>query len=154
MPSQPATVPQEQDNPEGATRATSPQERNAPEGVTRATYSEIQEVMENLSTALPRGIESGDAQVLELARTLWAAAFRVGDDTEEDEEVPTCNTLERVLMLVRRAFDELILPATSVSFPYTSNWFPDFPVLPRGTAHLRLVRGRPSRRQVRGEHVR
>jgi hypothetical protein len=55
-----------------------------------------------------------------------------------------CNTLERGLVWARHAFDELILPATSVSFPCASNLFPIFPVLPRGLAHLRLVRSRPS----------
>jgi hypothetical protein len=39
-----------------------------------------------------------------------------GDDTEDDNEVAARNTLERRLEWVRRAFDELILPATSVSF--------------------------------------
>jgi hypothetical protein len=59
---------------------------------------------------------SGEARALELACTPWAAVFGSGDDSEDDEEVAACNTLERGLNWVRRAFDELILPATSVSF--------------------------------------
>jgi hypothetical protein len=57
---------------------------------------------------------------------MWAAAFEVGDDTEDDEEAAACNTLERRLVWARRVFDELILPATSVTFSYTSNLFSDF----------------------------
>jgi hypothetical protein len=45
-----------------------------------------------------------------------AASFKAGDDTEDDEEVAACNTLERGLEWAHRAFDELILPTTSVSF--------------------------------------
>jgi hypothetical protein len=59
---------------------------------------------------------SCEAQVLELACAPWAATFEAGDDAEEDEETTTCNTLEHRLLWVRRAFDELILPTTSVSF--------------------------------------
>jgi hypothetical protein len=61
---------------------------------------------------LPQGATSGEAQTLELACTPWAAASEHGDD----EEVAACNTLERGLNWARRAFDELILLATSVSF--------------------------------------
>jgi hypothetical protein len=46
----------------------------------------------------------------------WAAAFEAGDDAEDDEEAAACNTLERGLAWARCALDELILPATSVSF--------------------------------------
>jgi hypothetical protein len=54
------------------------------------------------------------------------AAFEVGDDTEDDEEAATCNTLERGLAWERRVFGELILLATSVSFPCASNLFSNF----------------------------
>jgi hypothetical protein len=138
-PIQPATVPQEHDAPEGATRAASP---------------EIQEVRENWGAALPRDVGGRDARALELARTPWTAAFEVGDDVEDDEEAVACNTLERGLAWACRAFDELILPTTSVSFPCASNLFPVFSVLPGGVAHLRLVRGRPLRRLVGGERAR
>jgi hypothetical protein len=43
-------------------------------------------------------------------------AFESGDDAEDDEEVVARNTLERGLEWARCAFDELILPATSVIF--------------------------------------
>jgi hypothetical protein len=49
---------------------------------------------------LSQGAAGGEAQVLELAYTLWAATSGLGDR----------------LNWVRRTFDELILPATSVSF--------------------------------------
>jgi hypothetical protein len=78
------------------TRAASPQERNAPEGTTRAASPEIQEAEENSGAALPQGVGGGEAQVLELARAPWAAAFEVGDDTEDDEEAAACTTLEEV----------------------------------------------------------
>jgi hypothetical protein len=44
------------------------------------------------------------------------AAFESGDNAEDDEEVAPRSTLERRLEWARRAFDELILPATSVGF--------------------------------------
>jgi hypothetical protein len=42
--------------------------------------------------------------------------FRVRDESEDDEDIAACNTLERGLNWAWCAFDELILPATSVSF--------------------------------------
>jgi hypothetical protein len=63
-----------------------------------------------------QGAASGVAQVLELACTSWVATFKSGDDAEDDEEVAVRNTLERGLNWARRDFDEMILPATSVSF--------------------------------------
>jgi hypothetical protein len=92
------------------------QEHIAPKVTTRAASPEIREVEEDTSAALLQGAASGEAQTLELACTPWAAAFESGDDAEDDEEVTACSTLERGLEWVRRAFDKLILPATSVSF--------------------------------------
>jgi hypothetical protein len=66
--------------------------------------------------AAVQGHASGEAQTLELACTSWVAAFESGDDAEDDEEVAARSTLERGLEWAHRAFDELILPATSVSF--------------------------------------
>jgi hypothetical protein len=59
----------------------------------------------------------GGAQSLELACAPWATTSGLGVDSEDDEEVAACNTLERGLTWARRAFDELILPTTSVSHP-------------------------------------
>jgi hypothetical protein len=59
---------------------------------------------------------SGEAQTLELSCTPWTAAFEAGDDAEDDEEVVARNTFERGLAWAHRAFNVLILPATSVSF--------------------------------------
>jgi hypothetical protein len=58
----------------------------------------------------------GEARTLELACTLWAATSRLGVDSEDDEEVAARNTLERGMTWACRAFDELILLTTSVSF--------------------------------------
>jgi hypothetical protein len=136
------------------TRAASPQEHDAPEGTTRVASPEIQEAEENSGAALPQGVGGGEAQVLDLARAPWAAAFKVGDDTEDDEEAAACNTLECGLAWALCVFDELILPAAPVSFPCVSNLFSNFPVLPRGVSHLRLVQSSPSRRLVGGERAR
>jgi hypothetical protein len=69
-----------------------------------------------VGAALLQGAASGEAQTLELACTSWTATSESGDDAEDDEKVAARNTLERGLNWARRAFDELILPATSVSF--------------------------------------
>jgi hypothetical protein len=57
-----------------------------------------------------------EARTLELACASWAASSGLGADSEDDEEATTRNTLERGMTWAHRAFDELILPATSVSF--------------------------------------
>jgi hypothetical protein len=57
-----------------------------------------------------------EARTLELVCASWAASFGIGTDSEDDEEAAARNTLERGMTWARRAFDELILPATSVSF--------------------------------------
>jgi hypothetical protein len=98
------------DEPAGAV-----QERAPSEGTTRAASPEIQDV-EEAGAALLQGASSGEAQPLELACSSWAATSESGDDAEDDKEVAAHNTLERGLNWARRAFDELILPATSVSF--------------------------------------
>jgi hypothetical protein len=95
--------------------AAAAQEQAAPEGTARVASPEIQEV-EETGASLSQGAGSGEARALKLACTLWAATIGSGDDSEEDEEVATCNTLEDGLNWARRAFDELILPATTVSF--------------------------------------
>jgi hypothetical protein len=96
--------------------ATAPQEHVAPEGMTRVASPEIQEAVEDSGAALSQGTTSGEAQALELACILWVAAFKAGDDAEDDDEVAARNTLECMLEWARRAFDMLILPTTSVSF--------------------------------------
>jgi hypothetical protein len=96
--------------------AAAAQERVAPEDTTRVASPEIQEVEEAVGTALLQGVTSGEALVLDLACTSWAATSGSGDDTEDDEEAAARNTLERGLNWARHAFDELILPATLISF--------------------------------------
>jgi hypothetical protein len=95
--------------------ATALQERVAPEDTTRSVSPEIQEAEEGAGAALLQGAAGGEAQTLELACTSWAATSESSDDAEDDEEVAARNTLERGLNWACRAFDELILPATSVS---------------------------------------
>jgi hypothetical protein len=84
--------------------------------VTRSASAEIQEVEEDSGAALPQGVGSGEAQTLELARVPWVTDFKVGDDAKDDEEAAACNILERGLAWARRAFDDSVLPVTSVSF--------------------------------------
>jgi hypothetical protein len=91
------------------------QERVAPEEAARATSPEILEAEEDAGAALLQGTVSGETQTLELACTSWAATSEPGDNTEDDEEVAARNALERGLNWARRAFDELILPVTTVS---------------------------------------
>jgi hypothetical protein len=98
--------------------AATVQEPVALETMTEATSLEIQEV-EETGASLSKGAVVGETQSLELACTSWAATSGLGVDSEDDEEVAARNTLERGLTWARRAFDELILPATSVSF---SRW--------------------------------
>jgi hypothetical protein len=96
--------------------AAASQERVAPKGTTRAASPEIQGAEEGTGAALLQGAVSGEARTLELVCTPWVAAFESSDDTEDDEEVATRNTLERGLEWACRVFDELIFPATFVSF--------------------------------------
>jgi hypothetical protein len=65
---------------------------------------------------LSQGAIGGEAQALELACTSWVATSGLGDISEDDEKVAARNTLERGLTWMHRAFDEVILPVTSVSF--------------------------------------
>jgi hypothetical protein len=65
-----------------------------------------------------------------------------------------CNTLDRGLAWARCTFDDLILPATSVSFLAWVTCFFDFLVLPRSVTHSCLARGRPMRHHVGGERAR
>jgi hypothetical protein len=61
-------------------------------------------------------VAGGEDQALELACTSWRATSGSDNISEDDEEVAAHSTLERGLNWVHRAFDEIILPATSVSF--------------------------------------
>jgi hypothetical protein len=83
--------------------------------MTRAASPEIQEA-EEMGTSLSQGAVGGEARTLELACASWEATSGLGVDSEDNEEVAARNTLERGMTWARRAFDELILLATSVSF--------------------------------------
>jgi hypothetical protein len=86
-----------------------------PETVARATTPEIQ-VAEETGASLSQGAAGGEARTLELACSSWAATTELDTNSEDDEEAAVRHTLERGMTWARRAFDELILPATSVSF--------------------------------------
>jgi hypothetical protein len=90
------------------------QELAVPETMTRATTPEIQEA-EETEASLSQGAMGGEARTLELACTSWATTSGIEIDSEGDEEAVTRHTLERGMTWARRAFDELILPTTSVS---------------------------------------
>jgi hypothetical protein len=90
------------------------QESAIPETMTRATSPKIQEA-EETGTSLSQGAVGGETRTLALTCTSWAATSGLDADSEGDEEAATRHTLERGMTWVRRAFDELILPATSVS---------------------------------------
>jgi hypothetical protein len=91
------------------------QESAAPEMMTRAASLVIQEA-EEMGASLSQGAVGGEARTLELVCTSWVASSGLDVDSEDDEEAAACNTLERGMTWARRAFDELILSATSVSF--------------------------------------
>jgi hypothetical protein len=92
------------------------QERVAPRGHDKGCHPEIQEAEEDLGAALSQDAASGGAQALELSCAPWAAAFEASEDADNDDEVVARNTLKRRLEWARHAFEELILPAASVSF--------------------------------------
>jgi hypothetical protein len=82
--------------------------------MTRATSTDIQEAKET-GASMSQGAVGREAQTLELACTSWAATSGLDADSEDEEEATTHDTLERGMTWAHRAFDELILPATSVS---------------------------------------
>jgi hypothetical protein len=86
-----------------------------PETVARAITPEIQ-VAEETGASLSQGAAGGDAWTLELACSSWATTTRLDTDSEDDKEAAARHTLEHGMTWARRAFGELILPATSVSF--------------------------------------
>jgi hypothetical protein len=126
------------------------QERVAPEDMTRAASPDIQEVEEDAGATLLQGAASGGAQSLELACTSWAAT---SDDAEDDEEVAARNTLECGLNWAGHTFDELILPATAVSFCTCNSYLQLSNLFEKCRLSLSCS-GRPSRHQVRGEPTR
>jgi hypothetical protein len=75
------------------------------------------------------------------------ATHRLDADSEDDEEVAARHTLECGMTWARRAFDELILPATSVSF-LAKDYLLEPAVISGYASHLVLVGCRPSSLQV------
>jgi hypothetical protein len=96
--------------------ATIVRESAAPEMMTRGASLEIREA-EEIRASLSQGAAGGEARTLDLACASWAVTFGLDDDSDDDEEVVARHTFERGMTWVRCAFDELILPATSVSLP-------------------------------------
>jgi hypothetical protein len=99
VPDEPAAVVQESATPVAMTRATSPEIREA----------------EETGASMSQGAVGREAQTLELVCTSWAATSGLNADSEGDEEATARHTLECGMTWARRAFDELILPTTSVS---------------------------------------
>jgi hypothetical protein len=91
------------------------QESAVPETVAGATTLEIW-VAEEMGASLSQSAAGGEAQTLELVCTSWAATSGLDANSEDDEEAAVRHTLERGMTWAHQAFDELILPATSVSF--------------------------------------
>jgi hypothetical protein len=106
--------------------ATTAQESAIPETVARAATPEIQ-VAEETGAPLSQGATGGEAQTLELVCTSWAATSGLDTNSEDEEEATECHTFERVMTWARRAFHELILPATSMSFLVKDSFF-DFTI--------------------------
>jgi hypothetical protein len=86
-----------------------------PETVARAITPEIQ-MAEETGAPLSQGAAGGGARTLELACSSWATTTGIDADSEDDAEAAARHTLEHGITWARRAFDKLILPATSVSF--------------------------------------
>jgi hypothetical protein len=91
------------------------QEPAAPTTMTRAASPEIREA-EEIGASLSQGAEGGEARTLDLACGSWAATSGLNADSEDDEEAAAHHTLEHGMTWARCSLDELILPATSVSF--------------------------------------
>jgi hypothetical protein len=121
------------------------QELAVPETMTRATTPEIQEA-EETEASLSQGAMGGEARTLELACTSWATTSGIEIDSEGDEEAVTRHTLERGMTWARRAFDELILPTTSVSSLVKILF--DFAIFSSYASHSGFVGCRPSSLQV------
>jgi hypothetical protein len=122
------------------------QEFAVPETVAGATTLEIQ-VAEETGASLSQGAAGGDARTLELACSSWATATGLDADSEDDEEAAARHTLERGMTWARRAFDELILPATLVSF-FVKNSFFDSVIFLSFTSCFNSVGHRRSSLQV------
>jgi hypothetical protein len=94
-------------------------------------------VAKETEASLSQGAAGGETRTLEFVCTSWAATSGLDADSEDDEEAATCHTLECGMTWARRAFDELILPTTSVSYlvkdssliPRSSRTTPVIPVL-------------------------
>jgi hypothetical protein len=93
----------------------------ASETATRATSPEIQEA-EEAGASMSQGVVGDEARTLELACAPWAASSGLGADSKDDEEAAARNTLEHGMTWACHAFDEFILPATSVSFLVRGNF--------------------------------
>jgi hypothetical protein len=110
----PAT-PVDETTPMESPSLAAPQEHDALGSVVGATSLKIQEIGKGSGAAQPPELDEGDAQIFNLARFSWATAFEADASAGENEESAACHSLERGLLWARRAFDQLILPRTTVS---------------------------------------
>lgn len=75
----------------------------------------IQEVWEGSGAGLLPELEENGTPITDLVCSTWAATYEVDALDDEGEEAVSCCRLKRGLGWAHRAFDELILPATTVS---------------------------------------
>jgi hypothetical protein len=122
------------------------QESATPGTMTRVASPEILEA-EETGASLSQGATSCEARTLELACASWAVTSGLDANSEDDEEVAACHTLECGMTWARDAFDELILPATSVSF-LVKDYLLDSAVFLGYASYLVLVSCRPSSLQA------
>jgi hypothetical protein len=121
------------------------QESAVPETVDRVTTPEIQ-VAEETEVSLSQGAVRGETRTLELACTSWAVTSGLDANSEDDEKAAARHTLEHGMTWAHRAFDELILPATSVSF--LSGFFFDSAIFSSYASYSGSVGCSPSSLQV------
>jgi hypothetical protein len=79
------------------------------------TSTKIQEVGEGSGAGLKPEIKEDGAQITDIMRSTWATAYEAGVSDDEGEEAASYCLHERGLGWARRAFDELILPVTTVN---------------------------------------
>jgi hypothetical protein len=78
--------------PTASPSLSAPQEHDALRSVAGATSLEIQEAGEGSGVAQLPEPEEGDAQISDLVRISWVAAFEAGAHVDEDEESGACHS--------------------------------------------------------------
>jgi hypothetical protein len=128
------------------------QAHDVPGSAAGVTSPEIQEVREGSGTGLLPEHEEGGAWISDLAPSMWTIAFEADTFSDEDEETAACRSLERGLLWARRAFDEHILPVTTVS-PFEAVVYPYLFCSSKFCVRCTLARNRRSRSPTEGERT-